>query len=58
MLKRVAATALGFYLGAALVTRGLEGTGAMYRCGCEPDCWCKRRSLTVFRCVFPFGHRI
>lgn len=58
MLKRVVATALGVYLGAALVTRGMEATGAVYRCGCDPDCWCKRTGLTVFRWVFPFGHNI
>jgi hypothetical protein len=51
-------TVIGIYLGAALVTRGLEETGAVYRCGCAADCWCKRPSLTVFRWVFPYAHRI
>jgi hypothetical protein len=58
MLRRVMGTVIGIYLGAALVTRGLEETGAVYRCGCEADCWCKRPSLTVFRWVFPYGHKI
>jgi hypothetical protein len=58
MLKRIVGTAIGIYLGAALVTRSLEETGAGYRCGCDPDCWCKQPGLTVFRWVFPYSHRI
>jgi hypothetical protein len=58
MLKRMFGTATGIYLAAALVPRGLEGTGAVYRCGCEADCWCERPTLTVFRWVFPYGHKI
>jgi hypothetical protein len=58
MVKRFIGTVLGVYVGAALVSRGLEGTGAMYRCGCQADCWCKKPGLTLFRWVFPYGHRI
>ena len=47
----VAAFALG------LVALGLERAGA-YECACEPDCWCKRPGLNLFRWVFPRFHRI
>jgi hypothetical protein len=58
MLKRMIGTVIGVYLGTALVTRSLEETGAVYRCGCEDGCWCKRPTLTVFRWVFPYGHKL
>ena len=58
VVKRLLATPLGIYLGAALVSRGLEGTGAMYRCACQSECWCRKPGLTLFRWVFPYGHKL
>jgi hypothetical protein len=45
---------LGGFMLYALFTRAREafGVGSL-RCGCEPECWCKRPSLTVFRWVTP-----
>jgi hypothetical protein len=48
--------ALG-YVVAGLIALGLERTGA-YECQCEPECWCKRPGLSVFRWVFPRFHRL
>ena len=45
------------YVLAGLVALGLERAGA-YECACEPDCWCKRPGLNLFRWVFPRFHRI
>jgi hypothetical protein len=56
MLKRtIQATVIG-YVVLGLITRAMERAGA-YRCECDPDCWCKRPGLNVFRWVFPRGHR-
>ena len=44
------------YLGIAVAMRILEAAG-LRRCGCAPDCWCKRPVLSTFRWVFPYGHR-
>lgn len=33
-----------------------ERVGAT-RCGCAPDCWCKRPGVAFFRWVIPWGHR-
>ncbi len=48
---------LAAYVLTGLFTRILEDAG-VYRCGCDPNCWCKRPGLSVFRWVFPRGHRI
>jgi hypothetical protein len=45
------------YIGVGLVALGLERAG-VYTCACEPDCWCKRPGLNVFRWVFPRFHRL
>lgn len=44
------------YVALALYTRMREATGAR-TCACEADCWCKKPGLTLFRWVFPRGHR-
>jgi hypothetical protein len=55
MVKLVAAL-LGLYLGLALLGRGRERSGDI-TCGCSQACWCKRPGLSLFRWVFPIGHR-
>jgi hypothetical protein len=55
-MRRAFLLIAGTYLVAALVGRMLEAAG-VNRCGCASDCWCKRPALSVFRWVFPRGHR-
>jgi hypothetical protein len=55
-MRRVLVPMLSVYLLAALIGRLSEQQGRSV-CGCEPDCWCKKPVLSVFRWVFPFGHR-
>jgi hypothetical protein len=57
MLRRTIQALLTGYVVLGLVTRGLEEAGLYHRCGCDPGCWCKRPGLTVFRWVFPMGHK-
>jgi hypothetical protein len=44
------------YIAAGVIALALERAG-LYECQCEPDCWCKRPGLNVFRWVFPRFHR-
>ena len=44
------------YVALALVTRAKEAAG-VYICDCADDCWCKRPGLSLFRWVYPRGHR-
>ena len=56
-MKRVVwAFVLGYVI-LGLITRAMEASGA-YTCACDPDCWCKRPGLSLFRWVFPRFHRI
>jgi len=55
-MKRVLGWLAALYLGAALVGLVRERLG-MISCGCADDCWCKRPGLSLFRWVFPRGHR-
>ena len=55
-MKRIILIALGLYLLIAVANKAAEAAGAM-TCGCADDCWCKRPGLSVFRWVFPWGHR-
>lgn len=54
-MRILRALVIGYVL-LALVTRAREAAGA-YTCGCDEDCWCKRPGLSLFRWVFPRGHR-
>ena len=56
MLKRSLLSLLLGYVLLGLITRAREAAGA-YTCGCDPDCWCKRPGLSLFRWVFPRFHR-
>lgn len=55
-VKRLAVRILGLYLLFAMIGRFVEGMGAV-QCGCSSDCWCKKPVLSVFRWVWPRGHR-
>ena len=54
---RALALAAAVYVGAA--ARGLaKETRGDLRCTCEPECWCKKPGLRLFRWVFPFRHSL
>ena len=52
-MKRILLAVIGLYLLAAIVTTAAEASGLGRRCGCEPDCWCKKPGLSLFRWVTP-----
>ena len=56
MKRVILALAIG-YVVLGLVTRAKEASGA-YTCMCDDDCWCKTPGLSLFRWVFPRGHKI
>lgn len=56
VMKRLLIGVGSTYLLFAVIGRFVEGMGAV-ECGCAANCWCKRPVLSVFRWVFPFGHR-
>ena len=45
------------YIGAALIGHAQERRGAITR-ECQEDCWCKRPGFSLFRWVFPPGHKL
>ena len=53
MVKRVLICVVGLYLLAAIATTVAETAGLGRHCGCEPECWCKRPGLRLFRWVTP-----
>jgi hypothetical protein len=55
-LKRPLVGIASLYLLFGLIGRFVEGMGAV-QCECASDCWCKRPALSLFRWVFPYGHR-
>jgi hypothetical protein len=52
-MKRIILGIVGLYLLAAIVTTLLERSGSWKRCACEPECWCKKPGLSLFRWVSP-----
>jgi hypothetical protein len=56
-MRRLVAAVLVSYLLAAVVSSVAEAAGIGRRCGCRPDCWCKRPGLRLFRWVAPVAHR-
>lgn len=56
MVRRALRLTLIGYVLMGLVSLGLERAG-VYSCGCDPDCWCKRPGLNVFRWILPRWHR-
>ena len=55
-MKRLLLVVTGVYLALAALGHVRERTG-LIACGCQPDCWCKRPGRSMFRWVFPYGHR-
>ena len=53
MVKRILIGVIGLYLVAAIATTLAETAGLGRQCGCEPECWCKRPVLRLFRWVTP-----
>jgi hypothetical protein len=53
MIKRIVFAVVGLYLLAAIATTAAESSGLWRRCGCEPECWCKKPGLSLFRWVTP-----
>ena len=56
-MKRIFLLAGGAYVALAVLGHVREQSGAT-RCTCRSSCWCKRRGLSLFRWVFPFGHSL
>jgi hypothetical protein len=56
-MKRLIAGVAKTYLLLAIVGHFMERNGVL-QCACEPDCWCKRPGLNLFRWVFPYGHHL
>lgn len=56
MVKRMIQATLIGYIVLALATKLRERRGLVV-CGCEPDCWCRKPGLSMFRWVFPGGHK-
>ena len=56
MLKRILALLGLVYLGLALAGHVRELSGER-TCECADDCWCKQPGLSLFRWVFPYGHK-
>lgn len=55
-MKKILLSLVLGYLALALISRAQEAAGRM-TCDCDPDCWCRRPGLSVFRWVFPRYHR-
>lgn len=55
-MKRLLVVVVAGYVLVAAGNRVAEHLGAM-TCGCSQDCWCRRPGLSLFRWVFPWGHR-
>jgi hypothetical protein len=56
-MGRILFLLLRLYLLAAIATRVAEASGRWRKCGCSPDCWCKKPGLSLFRWVVPVKHR-
>jgi len=55
-MRRVLLVLVGFYVLTAVVTTAAEAAGIGRKCGCRPECWCKRPGLRLFRWVAPIAH--
>ncbi|HET9672652.1 MAG TPA: hypothetical protein VFQ40_07365 [Actinomycetota bacterium] len=55
-MKRVLSSLVIGYLVLALVSKAREAAGLL-SCDCDPDCWCRKPGLSLFRWVFPRFHR-
>ena len=52
-MRRLLIGLVGLYVLAAVLTTAAETSGMWRRCGCEPECWCKKPGLSLFRWVVP-----
>lgn len=55
-MKQLFSVLVAGYVVLAAGNRVAEHYGVM-RCGCAEDCRCHQPSLSLFRWVFPWGHR-
>jgi hypothetical protein len=55
-VKRLVVRLASLYLLFAVIGRFVEGMGAV-ECGCDRSCWCHKPGLSLFRWVFPYGHK-
>jgi hypothetical protein len=55
-VKRIVLSLVLGYVVLALASRAKEAAGMM-TCDCDPDCWCRKPGLSLFRWVFPRFHR-
>ena len=44
----------GVTLGLVAINARIDATK---RCGCRPECWCKKPGLRHFRWLVPYGHK-
>jgi hypothetical protein len=56
-MKRAVAWGLVLFVVGVLFGRAAEVLGVA-RCRCADDCWCRRRGLSLFCWVAPYGHRL
>lgn len=57
-MKRLLLRLAGVYMLFAVIGRFVEGKGmGAVECECAPGSWCQRPELSLFRWVFPWGHR-
>jgi len=54
-MRRIAVIGGVSYLALAALGHWKERAGSL-TCECQPDCWCKRPGVRLFRWVFPFVH--
>lgn len=55
-MKRFVLAVAAAYVLVAAANRIAEHYG-LRTCDCADDCWCHRPGLSLFRWVFPWGHR-
>jgi hypothetical protein len=55
-MKKVLLSFVLGYVVLGLIGRAKEAAGII-TCDCDPDCWCRKPGLSVFRWVFPRYHR-
>ena len=55
-MRRIVLVTVGGYVLVAAGNRVAEHFGMM-TCDCAEECWCHRSGLSLFRWVFPWGHR-
>ncbi len=56
-MRRALLALMGLYVSTAAITTAAEAAGVGGPCGCQPECWCKRPGLRLFRWVSPVAHR-